>query len=78
MKTKLVLSQWVESDATPRCPVGLVSSGILSVITPGGDRVVDMDIEHVEKVRSVVARGTTENLQKWVAKKHDLRLMRFI
>ena len=49
MKTKLVLSQWVESDATPCCSIGSVSSGISSVLIPGGDRVADMDTEHVEK-----------------------------
>ena len=48
MKTKMVLSQRVESDATPRCPVGSVSSEISSVMTPGGDRV--LAIEYVKKL----------------------------
>jgi len=38
----------MESDATPCCPVGLVSSEISSIVTPGGDRVADMDAEHVD------------------------------
>ena len=52
----------MESDTTPRCPVGSVSFGSLSIVTPGGDCVADMDTEHVEKVSSVVARGTKENI----------------
>ena len=47
-KTKVV-SQRVEVDATPHCPVGSASSEIPSVVTSGGDRVADMDTEHVEK-----------------------------
>jgi len=61
MTTKLVLLQRVESDATPHCPVGSVSSMISSVVTPGGDRVADMNTEHIEKVGSVAARGTKGN-----------------
>ena len=57
MKTKLKVSQRVEVDATPHCPVGSVSSGIQSVVTPGGDRVADMNIEHVEKDGLDAARG---------------------
>jgi len=49
MKTKSEVSQQVEVDATPHCPVGSVSSGILSVVTLDGDRVADIDTEHVEK-----------------------------
>ena len=37
MKTEFVLSQWVESDATPCCPVDSISSGISLVVTLGGD-----------------------------------------
>ena len=50
MKTKSKVSQRVEVDSTPRCPVGSVSSGIPSVVTPGGDRVANMDTEQVEKI----------------------------
>jgi len=64
LKTKMVLSQWVESDVTPRYPVGSVSSGILLVVTPGEDRVADMDTKHAEKVGSVAGRGTKENPRK--------------
>jgi len=60
-KTKLVLSQRVESDATPYCPVGSVSFGISSVVTPGGDQVANMNTEHVKKVNLVVAKGTKRN-----------------
>ena len=60
----------MEVDATPHCPVGSVSSKILLVVTPGGDRVANMDIEHVEKDGSVAARGTKGNLRRWVVKKH--------
>jgi len=61
MKTKLLLSQWVRSDATLHCPVSSVSSEISSVTTPGEDRVADMDIKHVGKVISIAARGTERN-----------------
>jgi len=61
MKTKMVLAQRVESDATPRCPVGSVSSGISSVVTTDEDQVVDMNTDHVGKVGSVAARGTKEH-----------------
>ena len=47
-----------------------VSSGILSVVTPGRDRVDDMDTEHVEKNDSDAARGTKGNRRMWVVKKH--------
>ena len=40
MKIKLEVSQQVEVDATPHCPVGLVSSGIPSVVTPCGDQPI--------------------------------------
>ena len=53
----------MEINATPHCPVSLVSSGIPSVVTPGGDRVVDMNIEHVEKDGSDAVRGTKGNLK---------------
>ena len=36
IKTKLVLSQRVISDATPRCPVSSVLFGISLVVTLGG------------------------------------------
>ena len=62
IKTKLGLSQRVESDATPHCLVGSVSSRISSVVTPGGDQVANIDTEHVEKVGSVAARRTKRNL----------------
>ena len=64
MQIKLVLSQRVESDATPCCQVSLISSGISSVVTPGGDRVADMDIKQIEKVGSVATRGTKGNPRK--------------
>jgi len=50
MKTKSEVSQRVEVDATPHCPVGSVSTGIPSVVTPGRDRVADMDTAHVKKM----------------------------
>jgi len=59
----------VESNATPYCPGGSVSSGILSVVTPGRDRVADMDIEYVEKIISVASKGTNRNPRKWVVRK---------
>ena len=68
----------MEVDATPHCPVGSVSSGITSVMTPGGDRVGDMNTEHVEKDSSDIARGTEENSRMWIAEKHVLLLIRFI
>jgi len=61
MKTKLVLSQREESNATPRCLVRSISSGISSVVISGEDQVVDMNIEHVGKIVSVAARGTKGN-----------------
>jgi len=60
----------VEVDATPHCLVGSVSSEIPLVVTPGGDRVANMDTEHVEKDGSVAARGIKGNLQRWVVNKH--------
>ena len=60
----------MESDATPCYPVGLVSSGISSVVTPDEDRVANMDTEYVKKFGPIVARGTKRNPQKWVVKKH--------
>jgi len=68
-KTKGV-SQWVESDATPHYLVGSVSSRIPSVVAPGGDRVADMDSEHVEKGGSDAAKGTKGNPRRWVVQKH--------
>jgi len=60
----------VEVDATSYCPVGSVSSEIPLVVTPGGDRVADMDTKHVEKDDSDAARRTKGNPRKWVVKKH--------
>ena len=57
MKTKSGVSQRVEVDTIPHCPVGSVSSEIPSVVTSSGDRVVDMDNEHVEKDGSDAVRG---------------------
>jgi len=48
----------VNVDATPHYLVGSVSSGIPSVVTLGGDRVADMDTEHVEKDSSDAVKGT--------------------
>jgi len=48
MKTNAV-SQRVEDDATPYSPVGSVSFGISSNVTPGGDHAVGWDVKHVEK-----------------------------
>ena len=48
-KTKVVL-QWVKVNTTLYCPVSSVSSEIPSVVTPGGDRVANMDTEHGEKM----------------------------
>jgi len=59
-KTKGV-PQRVESDATPHCPVGSVLSGIPLVVTLGGDRVVDIDTEHVEKGGSDEAKEIKGN-----------------
>ena len=56
IKTKSKVSQRVEVDATPHYLFSSVSSGILSTVTPGGDRVADMDTEHVEKDGSNAAR----------------------
>ena len=61
MKTKSGVSQRVEVDAILHCSVGLVSSEIPSVVTSSGDRVVDMDNEHVEKDGSDAVRGTKRN-----------------
>jgi len=61
MKTKSEISQRVEVDTTPHCPVVSVSFGIQSVVTPGGDPIADMDTEHVEKDDSDVAEGIKEN-----------------
>ena len=60
-KTKSKVSQRVEVDSTPRCPVGSVSSGIPSIVTSSEDRVADMDTEHVKKDDSDAARRTKEN-----------------
>ena len=62
MKTKSEVSQRVEVDASPHCPIGLVSSEIPSVVTPGRDRVADTDTEYVEKYGSEAARGIKGNL----------------
>ena len=64
MKTKLEVSQRVEVDATPHCPVGSVSSGIPSIVALGGDRAADMDTEHVEKDGSDAVRGTKGNSRR--------------
>jgi len=66
-KTKVV-SQLVETDATPHCPVGTVPIGISSVVTPSGDQVVNMDIEHVRKVGSGAAIGAKGNPRRCVVK----------
>jgi len=39
-------------------------------VTPGRDRVVDMNTEHVEKDGSDAVRGTKGNPRRWVVKKH--------
>ena len=39
-------------------------------MTPGGDRIADMDTEHVEKDSLDAAKGTKRNPQRWVVKKH--------
>ena len=70
MKIKSEVSQLVEVDAIPHYLVGSVSPGILSVMTPGRDRVADMDIEHVEKDGSDATKGTNGNPRRWVVKKH--------
>ena len=70
MKTKLVVLQRVESDATPCCPIGSVLFGISSVVTPGGDPITDMETGHVGKVDSVAARRAEGNPRKWIVKKH--------
>jgi len=62
MKTKLLISQRVESDATPHCPVGSISFGISPVVTPGGDHVALLDTEHVRDVVHVAARKTKLNM----------------
>ena len=64
MKIELVLSQRVESDATPYYLVSLILSGISSVVIPNKIQVARMDIEHVEKISLVAARGTKRNLRK--------------
>ena len=64
IKTKSEVSQRVEVDATPHCLVGSVSFWIPSVVTSGGDRVADMDTEHVEKDGSDAARGTQRESAK--------------
>ena len=69
MKTKLLISQWVESDVSPRCPIGSVSFGISPVVTPGGDHVTLLDTEHVENVVPIAARRAKLNPRKWVMKK---------
>ena len=51
----------MEVDVTPHYSVGSVSSEIPSVVTPSGNRVVDMDTEDVEKDGSDAARGTKGN-----------------
>ena len=39
-------------------------------MTPGGDRVADMNTEHVEKDSSNTTRRTKGNPQRWSVKKH--------
>ena len=68
MKTKSEVSLRVEVDAALHCSVGLVSSGISSVVTLGGDRVVDMDTNYVEKDDSNAARGTKGNTRRSIVK----------
>jgi len=50
MKTKSEVSQRVEVDSTPYYPVGSISSEIPSVVTPGGDRVADIDMSMLKKM----------------------------
>jgi len=64
MKIKSEVSQGVEGDATSHCPVGSISSGILSVVTLGGDRVSNMDTEHVKKDGSDAAREIKGNQRR--------------
>ena len=54
-------------DATPSSPVGSVSIGISTDVTPDGDRVV---ILNAEQVNLIAAKRTKKNPQKWVVKKH--------
>ena len=70
MRKIKVVSQRMVVDATPHCLVDSVLSEIPSVVTPGGDRVANMDTEHVEKDGSDAARGTKENPRRWVIKIH--------
>jgi len=70
MKTKSEVSQRVEVDGTPHCLGGSLLSGIPSVVAPHGDRVADMNTEHVEKDSLDAAKGTKGNPQRWVVKKH--------
>ena len=49
MKSKDV-SQWVEVDATPQTLVGLVSVRTSLDVIPGGDHVVNFDVELVEDI----------------------------
>ena len=60
----------MESDATPYCLVGSVLSVISSVVISDENQVARMDIEHVEKISLVAARGTKRNLRKWIVKKY--------
>ena len=62
--TKFMLSQRVKNDAILYFSVGSVSFEISSVVLPDGDRVLDMDTEHIEKVCSVTAKGTKRNPRK--------------
>ena len=40
-------SQWVEDDATPHSPIDSVSFEISPDVTPSGDHVAILDVEHV-------------------------------
>ena len=73
MKTKNI-SQRVGVDTTLSPPVGSVSFKISPDVTPGGDRVAALDVEHVEDIDEDVKLftpiGTKINRRKWV-KKHE-------
>jgi len=73
MKTKEV-SQWVEVDATPPCPVGWVSVKTSLDMTPGGDHVASFHAEQVddidEDVELFAAIGAKIKPRKWV-KNHE-------
>jgi len=70
MKTKSEVSQRVKVDVTLHYSVGSISFGISSIVISDGDRIADMNTEHIEKDGLNAARETKVNSRRWIIMTH--------